>query len=140
LGQVHDSACPGTTPIPAASWAHEPPQFFKHSDCEHDTLLGQIHDPACPKAIPIPASSRTIETIASFFILYHSTHLMNVARSQQLMITIAYDDLDLGKILGTIKRECDLNWKYIHFLPYSLRLFSFSDYYSHRKDGKGSCK
>ena len=52
----------------AAPRAHEPPQFSKHPDCEQDALLGQIHDPSCPKAIPIPASSRTIDTIASFFI------------------------------------------------------------------------
>jgi len=48
--------------------AHDPEQFSRHSDCEQEVLSGQMHDPACPRADAIPASSRTIETIASFFI------------------------------------------------------------------------
>ena len=81
--------------------AHDPEQFSKHPVCEQDVLLGQTHDPACPRANPIPASSRTIETITSLFIY---TTPMNVARPQQLTITIAYDDLDLGKILWVFKQ------------------------------------
>jgi len=68
-----------------------------------------MHDPACPKANPIPASSRTIETIASFFIYITLLIFMNVTRSQQLMITIAYDDLDWGKTIWVFKREYGVN-------------------------------
>jgi hypothetical protein len=54
--------------VSLAPRAHDPEQFSMHPVCGQDEVLGQMHDPACPKAIPIPASSRTIETIASFFI------------------------------------------------------------------------
>jgi len=54
------------------SWVHEPPQLAPHTDCEHAASLGQLQFPAqcpaSPKAIPIPANSRTIDTIANFFI------------------------------------------------------------------------
>jgi hypothetical protein len=84
-------------------------QFSKHPVCGQDVLLEQLHDPACPRANPIPASSRTIETIASFFIYTTLLIFMNVTRSQQMMITIAYDDLDLGKIIWVFTREYDVN-------------------------------
>lgn len=61
--------------VPLAPRAHDPEQFSKHPVCGQDALLRQMQDAACPKAIPIPASSRTIETIASFFILFNSIHL-----------------------------------------------------------------
>lgn len=67
LGQVHEEAASFPT-------AHDPLQFSKHPVFAQDSLLGQVHDPAAPRANPIPAISRTIEAIASLFILHHSTH------------------------------------------------------------------
>jgi hypothetical protein len=89
--------------------AHEFPQFSEHPICGLAVLSWQLHDPVCPRANPIPASSRTIETIDSFFIYTTLFIFMNVPRSQQLMITIAYDDLDLGKILWIFKLDTDPN-------------------------------
>ena len=67
LGQVHEEAAS----FPAA---HDPLQLSKHPVFAQDWLLGQVHDPASPRASPIPAISRTIEAIASLFILHHSSH------------------------------------------------------------------
>jgi hypothetical protein len=104
LGQL--AAQGEAEPVPRA---HELPQFSRHPVCGQAALLWQLHDPACPRANPIPASSRTIETIASFFICITLLICMNVSRSQILIITIAYDDLDLGKIPGIFKQDSGLN-------------------------------
>jgi len=52
-------------------WAHDPPQFAPHTDCEHDVPLGQLQFPPhdCPKVNPVPASnSKSTDTMANFFI------------------------------------------------------------------------
>ena len=89
--------------------AHDPEQFSEQPVSAQGALPGQVHDPACPRANPNPAISRTIEAIASFFILHHSTHLFERRTFMALMITIAYDDWDLGKIHGIIQSYSGAN-------------------------------
>jgi hypothetical protein len=57
-------------------WAHEPPQFTTHADCEHVVLLGHVQFPMlcpdCPRVNSIPASIRTNNINAIF--LKSNTH------------------------------------------------------------------
>ena len=58
-------------------WAHEPPQFTTHADCEHVVSLGHIQFPvlcpACPRVNPISANIRATNTAVNFFIRFHQS-------------------------------------------------------------------
>jgi len=72
-------------------WAHKPPQFTTHADCEHVVLPGHVQFPvlcpACPRVNPIPATIKAINTTANFCIKFTNHLFLNGFTVQELSDT-----------------------------------------------------